>query len=222
MDFSLTPEEKELQQRVRQLAEEQITPIAAAVDESSRVSPELMGILADANLLRYTVPEEYGGYGIKVVNLCIIREELARVCGQADTNFIMQGLGSYPITLGGPTEQKARYLPPIARGEAIAAFALTEPQAGSDVIGMTTSAVVENEEWVLNGQKKFISQAGDASTYTVFAKTPGGGQQGYFGLHRGAGHPRLRRFQADGLDGSPSHRRASVRKLPPPLHQPDW
>ena len=107
MDFSLTPEEKELQQRVRQLAEEQITPIAAAVDESSRVSPELMGILADANLLRYTVPEEYGGYGIKVVNLCIIREELARVCGQADTNFIMQGLGSYPITLGGTTEQKA-------------------------------------------------------------------------------------------------------------------
>ncbi len=118
MDFSLTPEEKELQQRVRQLAEEQITPIAAAVDESSRVSPELMGILADANLLRYTVPEEYGGYGIKVVNLCIIREELARVCGQADTNFIMQGLGSYPITLGGNTEQKARYLPPIARGGA--------------------------------------------------------------------------------------------------------
>ncbi len=179
MDFSLTPEEKELQQRVRQLAEEQITPIAAAVDESSRVSPELMGILADANLLRYTVPEEYGGYGIKVVNLCIIREELARVCGQADTNFIMQGLGSYPITLGGTTEQKARYLPPIARGEAIAAFALTEPQAGSDVIGMTTSAVVENEEWVLNGQKKFISQAGDASTYTVFAKTdPEAGSRG--------------------------------------------
>jgi acyl-CoA dehydrogenase len=179
MDFSLTHQEQELQQRVRKLAQERIAPIAAEVDESNRVSPELMRILADADLLRYTVPEEYGGYGIKVMNLCIIREELARVCGQADTNFIMQGLGSYPITLGGTPEQKARYLPPIATGEAIAAFALTEPHGGSDVIGMKTAAVLQNEEWVLNGAKKFISQAGDATTYTVFAKTdPEAGSRG--------------------------------------------
>jgi acyl-CoA dehydrogenase len=113
------------------------------------------------------------------MNLCIIREELARVCGQADTNFIMQGLGSYPITLGGTPEQKARYLPPIATGEAIAAFALTEPHGGSDVISMRTTAVLQNEEWVLNGAKKFISQAGDATTYTVFAKTdPEAGSRG--------------------------------------------
>src|ERR687896_75840 len=140
-----------------------------------------MRILADAGLLRYTVPEEYGGYGIKVMNLCIIREELARACGQADTNFIMQGLGSYPITLGGTPEQKAHYLPPIATGEAIAAFALTEAHGGSDVIGMKTTAVLEleKEEWVLNGAKKFISQAGDATTYTVFAKTdPAAGSRG--------------------------------------------
>jgi acyl-CoA dehydrogenase len=181
MDFNPTPQEQELQQRVRQLAQEQIAPIAAQVDESNRVSPELMRILADADLLRYTVPEEYGGYGIKVMNLCIIREELARVCGQADTNFIMQGLGSYPITLGGTPDQKARYLPPIATGEAIAAFALTEPHGGSDVIGMKTTAAfeLEKEKWVLNGAKKFISQAGDATTYTVFAKTdPEAGTRG--------------------------------------------
>jgi acyl-CoA dehydrogenase len=171
MDFSFTPEEQELQTRVRRLAEEQIASIAAEVDESNRVSPELMRILSQANLLRYNVPEEYGGYGVKVVRLCIIREELARVSAQADTNFIMQGLGSYPITLGGTSEQKARYLPPIASGEKIAAFALTEPHGGSDVVGMKTSATLENEEWVLNGAKKFISQAGDASTYVVFAKT---------------------------------------------------
>jgi acyl-CoA dehydrogenase len=181
MDFNLTPQEQELQKRVRQLARERIAPMAAQVDESNRVSPELMRILADADLLRYTVPEEYGGYGIKVMNLCIIREELARVCGQADTNFIMQGLGSYPITLGGTPDQKARYLPPIATGEAIAAFALTEPHGGSDVIGMKTTAdlELEKEEWVLNGAKKFISQAGDATTYTVFAKTdPEAGTRG--------------------------------------------
>jgi acyl-CoA dehydrogenase len=179
MDFSFSSEEQELQRRVRRLAADEIAPIAAEVDESDRVSPELMGILGRANLFRYNVPQEYGGYGVKVVRLCIIREELARVCAQADTNFIMQGLGSYPITLGGTLEQKARYLPPIASGEAIVAFALTEPHGGSDVAGMKTTAALEGEEWVLNGDKKFISQAGDASTYVVFAKTdPEAGSRG--------------------------------------------
>ncbi|HLF05161.1 MAG TPA: acyl-CoA dehydrogenase family protein [Dehalococcoidia bacterium] len=179
MDFSFTPLEQELQKRVRRLAEEQIAPIAAEADESGRVHRGLMAILARAGLLRYTVPQEYGGYGVKVVRLCIIREELARVSAQADTNFIMQGLGSYPITLGGTAEQKARYLPPVARGEAIAAFALTEPGGGSDVLNMQTTAVRDGDGWVLNGAKKFISQAGDAQTYVVFARTdPAGGSRG--------------------------------------------
>ncbi len=179
MDFNLTPAQLQLRQTVRALAQERIAPIAAEVDESNRVSPELMTILADAGLLRYTVSEEYGGCGVRVMDLCIIREELAQVCGQADTNFIMQGLGSFPITLGGTPEQKARYLPPIAAGDAIAAFALTEPHAGSDVLSMTTSAVREGDDWVINGAKKFISQAGDAHTYTVFAKTdPNAGSRG--------------------------------------------
>jgi len=178
MDFSFSPEEQELQKRVRQLAQEQIAPIAAEVGESNRVSPELMRILAQAGLLRYCVPEEYGGYGVKVALLCIIREELAQVSAQADSNFILQGLGSYPITLGGTPEQKARYLPPIAKGEAIAAFALTEPGGGSDVVAMKTTATLEDEEWVLNGEKKFINQTGDASTYVVFATTdPEAGNQ---------------------------------------------
>ena len=130
-----------------------------------------MAILAESGLLKYCVPEEYGGVGVRVMDLCITREELARVSCQADTNFIMQGLGSFPITLGGTDEQKAKYLPPIARGESIAAFALTEPYAGSDVLSMKTEAHLDGDDWVLNGQKKFISQAGDAGTYTVFAKT---------------------------------------------------
>ncbi len=179
MDFAFTPKQTELQQWVRQIAEEKIAPIAEEADESPTVHAGLMAILANEGLLRYCVPEEYGGAGVRVMDLCIIREELARVSCQADTNFIMQGLGSYPITLGGTHEQKAKYLPAIARGEHIAAFALTEPHAGSDVISMKTEAKLDGDDWVLNGSKKFISQAGDASTYTVFAQTePGQGSRG--------------------------------------------
>ena len=179
MDFAFTKEQQELQQRVRRIAEEQIGPIAEEADESPTVHAGLMAILANEGLLKYCVPEEYGGVGIRVMDLCIIREELSRVSCQADTNFIMQGLGSFPITLGGTDDQKAKYLPPIARGESIAAFALTEPHAGSDVISMKTEAKLDGDDWVLNGEKKFISQAGDASTYTVFAKTdPEDGSRG--------------------------------------------
>ena len=179
MDFAFTPKQTELQQWVRQIAEEKIAPIAEEADESPTVHAGLMAILANEGLLRYCVPEEYGGAGVRVMDLCIIREELARVSCQADTNFIMQGLGSYPITLGGTHEQKAKYLPAIAKGERIAAFALTEPHSGSDVISMKTEAKLDGDDWVLNGSKKFISQAGDASTYTVFAQTePGQGSRG--------------------------------------------
>ena len=178
MDFAFTTEQQALKDGTRRLAEECIAPIAEEADESPVVHRGLMAILAESELLRYTVPEDYGGFGVRVMNLCIIREELARVSAQADTNFIMQGLGSYPITLGGTPDQKARYLPPVARGESIAAFALTEPDAGSDVISMTTEAAPDGDDWVLNGRKKFISQAGDATTYTVFAKTdPGQGSR---------------------------------------------
>ena len=179
MDFSFTPEEQLLQKEVKHLAETSIEPIAHEADESNRVHKGLMEILAKSGLLKYTVPKEHGGYGIKVTNLCIIREELARISAQADTNFIMQGLGSYPISLGGTIDQKNKYLPDIAAGSTIAAFALTEPHAGSDVINMLTEATREDDEWVLNGSKKFISQAGDANTYTVFAKTdPTAGSRG--------------------------------------------
>ena len=179
MDFSFTEEQQELRNKVRHIAENQIAPMAEQADESPTVHAGLMAILANEGLLKYCVPEEYGGVGIRVMDLCIIREELSRVSCQADTNFIMQGLGSFPITLGGTDEQKAKYLPPIAKGESIAAFALTEPHAGSDVISMKTEAKLDGDDWVLNGEKKFISQAGDASTYTVFAKTdPENGSRG--------------------------------------------
>ena len=190
MDFAFTKEQSELQQRVRRLGEERIAPIAEEADESPTVHAGMMSILAEEGLLKYCVPEEYGGVGVRVMDLCIIREELARVSAQADTNFIMQGLGSFPITLGGTDEQKAKYLPPIARGESIAAFALTEPHAGSDVISMKTEAKLDGDDWVLNGSKKFISNAGAASTYTVFAQTdPGEGSRGISAFIVEAGTP---------------------------------
>ena len=190
MDFAFTPEQQTLKDSTRRLAEERIAPIAEEADESPTVHRGLMAILADSGLLRYTVPEDYGGFGVQVTNLCIIREELARVSAQADTNFIMQGLGSFPITLGGTHEQKARHLPPVARGESIAAFALTEPDAGSDVLSMTTEGVPDGDYWVLNGRKKFISQAGDATTYTVFAKTdPGQGSRSLSAFIMESGNP---------------------------------
>jgi len=108
---------------------------------------------------------------VQARDLCILREELARGSALADTMFAMQALGSYPITIAGSEEQKQRYLPPIARGEAIAAFALTEPQAGSDLSSMETRAVSRGGEYRLTGVKCFISNAGLAQTYTVFALT---------------------------------------------------
>jgi len=171
MDFSFSPQEEQLRLKVRHLSEAKLAPIADEVDELDHVSPEVVRILSEEGLFRYVIPEGYGGYGIRVINLCILREELARICAQADTTFIMQGLGTYPITLAGTEEQKRRFLPPVASGERLASFALTEPRGGSDVLGMVTAATLEGEEWVLNGAKKFISQTGDAHIYTVFAKT---------------------------------------------------
>ena len=169
--FSETEERQELRKQVAKLASKYGREYFAEKARSGEKTTDLWLELGRAGYLGINVPEEYGGVGVRVMDLCIIREELARVSVQADTNFIMQGLGSYPITLGGTDEQKAKYLPPIARGESIAAFALTEPHAGSDVLSMKTEAHLDGDDWILNGAKKLISQAGDASTYTVFAKT---------------------------------------------------
>lgn len=171
MDFSMTAEQKELQQRVRRLAEERLAPLAPVADESSDLTPEVTQTLAEAGLFKYVIPQEYGGNGIQVMNVSIIREELSRVCDQADVTFAMQGLGSYPITLAGSPDLKQRYLPPVASGHWLASFALTEPGGGSDVVAMSTAARRDGDHWVLNGQKKFISQTGAAHFYSVFAKT---------------------------------------------------
>lgn len=140
------------------------------VDEACR---DLVGVLGKAGWLRYAVPSEGGGALDKLDSraLCLIRETLAYHAGLADFAFAMQGLGSGAITLYGTDELKQRYLPKVAAGEWIAAFALSEPEAGSDVAAMTTSATLDGNEYVLNGTKTWISNGGIADFYTVFARS---------------------------------------------------
>ncbi|MBX3563653.1 MAG: acyl-CoA dehydrogenase family protein [Sphingomonas sp.] len=140
------------------------------VDQECRA---LVRKLGSSGWLRHCVPAEYGGASetLDVRSLCLIRETLARHSGLADFAFAMQGLGSGTISLFGTPEQKAAWLPRVAKGEAIAAFALTEPESGSDVASMTTSAVRDGDGWVINGAKTLISNGGIADYYVLFART---------------------------------------------------
>ncbi len=162
-----------LQQRVRGWVEENL--LAAQGDEQNIEARALALVrrLAGAALLKHAVPREFGGAREIVCarELCILREELARGDALADTMFALQALGSYPITLAGSEVQKRRYLPRVAIGEAIAAFAVTEPEAGSDIASLRTTATRCGQEYVLNGTKRFISNAGIADYYVVFAAT---------------------------------------------------
>jgi acyl-CoA dehydrogenase len=134
---------------------------------------KILRLLADAGWLKYVVPKTYGGVfdNLDVRSLCLIRETLARYDGLADFVFAMQGLGSGTITLFGSEEIKNEYLPAVANGEKMAAFALTEIESGSDVANMTTSATVTDDHYLLNGAKTFISNGGIADYYVVFART---------------------------------------------------
>ena len=175
---------RDLAGRIAAWAEAEIAPIPddegahddAALDAACRA---LVAKLADGGWLGYCVPAPHGGHfeRIDVRNLCLIRETLAYHSALADFSFIMQGLGSGPISLFGSDEQKAAFLPGVAAGERIAAFALSEPDSGSDVAAMKTEAVADGDDYVLNGAKTLISNAGIADQYTVIARTgeaPGG------------------------------------------------
>ncbi|HWP58577.1 MAG TPA: acyl-CoA dehydrogenase family protein [Candidatus Acidoferrales bacterium] len=162
-----------LQQRARAWVEHNLIGRAAEENDDDDAARRLVRDLGAAGFLAHAVPKAFGGARetVQARDLCVIREELARGSALADTMFAVQALGSYPITLAGSEEQKARYLPDIASGRAIAAFALTEPQAGSDIGAMETRATNEGAKYILNGVKRFISNAGIAHNYVVFAVT---------------------------------------------------
>jgi len=173
MDFFFNQEHLLLRSRVRSWVEKNLIPGIREEADIDKQARQLVSHLGQEGFTAYVAAKKFGGAreNVQARDLCILREELARGSALADTMFAMQALGSYPITIAGSEEQKQRYLPPIARGEAIAAFALTEPQAGSDLSLMETRAVSRGGEYRLTGVKCFISNAGLAQTYTVFALT---------------------------------------------------
>ena len=164
---------RELAGAVHRFAAREVEPRAIEAGDEEEKARELVRLMAAAGLLRYVVPQAYEGVApdLDLRSLCIIREGLAYSSGLADTMFAMQGLGSYPITLAGSELLKRKFLPRVASGQAIAAFAVTEPDAGSDVAALQSTARRDGDQYELNGTKTFISNAGIADFYVVFAKT---------------------------------------------------
>ncbi|MFD4376873.1 acyl-CoA dehydrogenase family protein [Streptomyces sp. NPDC058527] len=173
-DFDLyrTSEEHEmLRESVRALAEAKIAPFAAAVDEEGRFPQEALDALVANDLHAVHVPETYGGAGADALATVIVIEEVARVCGSSSLIPAVNKLGSLPVILSGSEELKAKYLAPLAAGDAMFSYALSEPDAGSDAAGMKTRAVRDGDFWVLNGVKRWITNAGVSEYYTVMAVT---------------------------------------------------
>ena len=171
MDYFLTEEQKLLQEIAYEIVRERIRPVRAELDEKEEFPWEIMKDLAQADLFGIWIPEAYGGLGMGILENCLVVEQLARGCIGIATTFAASGLGAYPIILFGSEELKRKYLPPIARGEKLAAFALTEPGAGSDVSAIRTRAVRVGDEYILNGTKQWITNGGEADIYSVFAIT---------------------------------------------------
>jgi acyl-CoA dehydrogenase len=168
-----TQDHSALQEQVRLWAENNLFAGHDNEGDIEQRAVELLKQLGAAGFLKRAVPRQFGGVRehLEARDLCIIREELARGDALADTMFALQALASYPITLAGSAAQKQNYLPRVANGSAIAAFAITEPEAGSDVASLQTTAVRQDEQFVLNGTKRFISNAGIADFYVLFAST---------------------------------------------------
>ena len=171
MHYFLTEEQEMIRDLARQIAQERIKPVRAELDEKEQFPRELMKALAQADMFGIIIPEQYGGLGGGCLENVIAVEELSRACVGVSTTFAASFLGSYPILLYGSEAQKEKYLPQIASGQMLGAFALTESAAGSDASAITTSAVKEGDAYVLNGAKQWITNGGQADVYTVIAIT---------------------------------------------------
>ncbi|MBI5050973.1 MAG: acyl-CoA dehydrogenase family protein [Nitrospirae bacterium] len=171
MDYFLTEEQLMIRDTARQIADEKIAPVRTELDEKEEFPWDIIKVLAQSDLFRIFIPEEYGGLGMGSFELVIAVEELSRACLGVSTTYAANALGTYPILLYGSEGQKKKYLPNIASGERLVAFALTEPNAGSDAAGIQTTAKLEGSEYVLNGTKQWITNGGEAEIYTVIAMT---------------------------------------------------
>ncbi|MGW0777554.1 acyl-CoA dehydrogenase [Streptomyces sp. NPDC002835] len=173
-DFDLyrpAEEHDMLRETVRSLAEAKIAPFAAAVDEEARFPQEALDALVSSDLHAVHVPETYGGAGADALATVIVIEEVARVCASSSLIPAVNKLGSLPVILSGSEELKKKYLGPLAKGDGMFSYCLSEPDAGSDAAGMKTKAVRDGDFYVLNGVKRWITNAGVSEYYTVMAVT---------------------------------------------------
>ncbi|NHA66765.1 acyl-CoA dehydrogenase family protein [Phycicoccus flavus] len=176
--YRLSEDHEAIREAVRAVAEDKIKPYAAAVDEESRYPQEAHDALVASDFFAPHVPEGYGGVGADALATCIVIEEVARVCASSSLIPAVNKLGSMPLLLGAGEEVKQRYLPPLAAGETTFSYGLSEREAGSDTAAMRCKAVRDGEDWVLSGQKSWITNAGVSGLYTVLAVTDPDGQRG--------------------------------------------
>ncbi len=170
MDFSLTEEQNMLKTMVQDFATKELEPIAAQIDEEAKFPAESVKKMAELGLMGLGFPEEYGGSGSGTTELCIVTEEISRVCASTSTiYFVTAGLAGHPLYEFGNEEQRKRFVTPVATGEKLAAFALTEPGAGSDPAALETTAARHNNGYLLNGTKIFITNGAEADIILVFA-----------------------------------------------------
>ena len=169
--YRLTEEQLLLRDTVRRLADDRIAPRAADIDRTGEFPEDIRQLLASQEVLALPFPEEYGGVGADLLTQCLAIEQIARACATSSLILSVQGLGSLPILLGGTDEQKARLIPDLASGKKLIAFALTEPEAGSDVASARTRAVRDGDDYVIDGTKRFITNGSVAGVISVFAVT---------------------------------------------------
>jgi alkylation response protein AidB-like acyl-CoA dehydrogenase len=172
VDFDLTPDQREIQALTRDFARAEVEPHAAEWDREHHFPRELYGKLAELGLMGVCIPEEYGGAGADFLSYILVLEELSRAdAGVGVTVAVHTSAVTLPILMFGTDEQRSRFVPPLARGEAIGAFALTEPESGSDAGSLRTRAEPTGDGWRITGAKQFISTAEHAGTFLLFART---------------------------------------------------
>jgi alkylation response protein AidB-like acyl-CoA dehydrogenase len=169
--FTLTEEHQMLRDTVRSLVEDKIEPRAAEIDETDEFPADIYDALVAADLHAIHIPEEFEGMGGDALAAVLVIEELSRASAAVSLIPAVNKLGSLPLMLAGSAELQQRYLPPVARGEGMFSYALSEPEAGSDAGGMRTRAVADGDDWILNGVKRWITNAGVSEYYTVLALT---------------------------------------------------
>ena len=189
MSYELTEEQEMLKETVARIAREQVAPGAAERDEKAEFPWDMVEVLRENALFGADYPEKFGGSEMGLFSLCLIIEEIAKVCASTSVVLLVHELGTMPIMLAGNDEQKARYFPKLATGENLIAFGLTEPNAGSDVSGLKTKAVKDGDDYIINGTKTFISHADVADVVCIAARTdtsvPGPKGTGIFILEKG-------------------------------------